>query len=180
MNFTEGIVVANKFPNHKREVSVYFSDSDNTDPNRGLSGLDIDYLEEIVSVLEKLVSQNDPDEYYQWGADLFSVISNCQISKCRNAIWDEEFKDINTGSLLLFVRALEKFKRKYSVSDVLKSIVGKAFETIKNNPSYFKVIEHGSYYETQIDQLFVSLNLSEEDLKLSVSEYLDDINENLD
>lgn len=179
MNLKKSIIVLNKFPNQKRETRVYLVDSTYTE-SLDLSELDLDYLQEIIHKLEILINQNDSNEYFDWGADLFSVISNCQISKCRNDIEGIELENINTVSLLFFVRELEKFKRKYSKPGVLKNIIGKAFEMIKNNPSDFKKWDHGSHYETQIDDVLIDLNLSEIDFESSVLEFLNDINEKLD
>ncbi|MNS83940.1 hypothetical protein D3C72_1177480 [compost metagenome] len=101
------------------------------------------------------------------------MLSYPQISKCRNDIEGIDLKEVSTLSLLFFLRELEAFKKKYSESDTLSNSIGKAFEIIKNKPSDFKKWEEGYYYETQIDDVIINLNLSEEDFNYSVVEYLD-------
>lgn len=174
MSLIKGIVVFKKYPDLKREVRLSIFDT--TDTDRGnLSELELDSLSEIIEELETLISQNNPDNYLEWGVDLFSVLSYSQISKCRNDIEGIDLKDMSTFSLLLFLRELETFKKKYSDLTFLRNSIGKAFETIKNSPSAFKKWEDGFYYETQIDDVLVNLNLSEEDFDYSVAEYLDQV-----
>ncbi|MCY1221474.1 hypothetical protein D3C87_297370 [compost metagenome] len=172
MSLLKSITVLKKYPNLKREVRLYLVDTTYIQSG-DLSELELDAIAEIIEELETVVSQNNPDNYLEWGVDLFSVLSYPQISKCRNDIEGIDLKEVSTLSLLFFLRELEAFKKKYSESDTLSNSIGKAFEIIKNKPSDFKKWEEGYYYETQIDDVIINLNLSEEDFNYSVVEYLD-------
>ncbi|MEZ0006861.1 cysteinyl-tRNA synthetase [Flavobacterium sp. 28YEA47A] len=174
MNLIKSITVYKKFPNLKREVRLRLYDA-NYSNSGDLSELELDSISEIIEELETLVNQNNPKNYVEWGVDLFSVLSYPQVSKCKNSIEDINFEDVSTLSLLHFLKELELFKKKCSESEILKDSVGKAFQIIKNNPSDFKKWEDGYYYEIQIDDVVINLNLSKEDFDYSIQEYLDQI-----
>lgn len=174
MNLIKSITVYKKFPNLKREVRLRLYDATYTSSG-DLSELELDSISELIEELETLVNQNNSENYVEWGVDLFSVLSYSQVSICRNNIEDINFEDISTLSLLHFLKELETFKRKYSKSDILEDSIGKAFQIIKNNPSDFKKWEDGYYYEIQIDDVIINLNLSKEDFDYSIQEYLNQI-----
>jgi len=143
-----------------------------------LSDLDLDSIIKIIDKLTLLVNSNNPSDYYEWGVDLYSVLSLKTISNCRDEIMDEDYGDIPTQTLLDFMIELRDHKQQYQNISNLNTIVGQAFTQIKNNPSGTKKWAHGTYYEVQINGIIVSLNLSEEDLVLDINTYLNQLNTN--
>jgi len=149
------------------------------DPGTGhLSDLDLDSIIKIIDQLTLLVNSNNPNDYYEWGVDLYSVLSLKTISHCKDEIMDEVYDDIPTQTLLDFMIELRNHKQQYQNINNLNTIVGQAFTQIKNNPSSTKKWEHGTYYEVQVNGIIVSLNLSEEDFNLNVNTYLSQLNTN--
>lgn len=174
----KSIVVSNKPAKLKRKARLYLFDTTCTSDH--LSELELDDISEIFEDVEILISQNNSENYIEWGVDLFSVISDAQVSKCRNDIEGIQLEDVSTISLLLFLKELENFKKKYSEPIVLKSIIGKAFEIMKNKPLDFKKWVHANDYEIQVDGVTINLNLSKDDFEYSVIEFLNEIEEGLD
>lgn len=174
MNLIKSITVYKKFPNLKREVRLRLYDAAYANSS-DLSELDLDSISELIEELETLANQNNPENYIEWGVDLFSVLSYPQVSKCRNSIEDIDFEDVSTLYLLHFLNELETFKKKYSKSNILNNSIENAFQIIKNNPSDFKKWEDGYYYEIEIGDVIINLNLSKEDFNYSIQEYLNQI-----
>jgi hypothetical protein len=173
----KSIVVLKKYTNHQREVRLSFVNS--LMPESGhLSDLELDSINVIIDKLALLVNSNNPSDYYEWGVDLYSVLSLKTVSHCRDDVMNEEYDDIPTQTLLDFMIELRNHKQQYQNISNLNSIVGQAFTQIKNNPSGTKKWAHGTYYELEISGIIVSLNLSEEDLNLNVSTYLNQIDAN--
>ena len=175
MNTIKSIVVGKKFPHSKRDITIGITPDSYSEIGH-LSELDLDVITDIISELETLITKNDPDDYVEWGVDLFSVLSFPEQSKCTDTIHTADFADISTAYLLTYMRQLLAFKEQYSDATALNSILGRAFQLVKNDPSTFKKWENGTYYETAIDGLLINLNLSDADFILSATEYADQIN----
>lgn len=174
MNVLKNIVVLKRYAALKREVRIGLANESNPEMSE-LSSLDPDDISEIVSELDALIARNDPNDSLEWGVDLFSICSFPTLSKCSDGIHNIDFPDVNTASLLTFMRQLESFKVQYSEPSVLKNILERAFQHIKTEPKRFKKWENNTYYEIAIDNISINLNLSEDDLRLSPAEYLDQI-----
>lgn len=141
-----------------------------------LSDLDLDSIIKIIDKLTLLVNSTNPNDYYYWGVDLCMIMSTNSISECRDEMNDEDYNDIPTQTLLDFMIELRNHKQQYQNISNLNTIVGQAFTQIKNNPSGTKKWAHGTYYEVEINGVFVSLNLSENDLNIETSTYLTQLN----
>lgn len=174
MCLLQNMVVLKQYAALKREVRIGLANESN--PQMGeLSSLELNDISEIVSELDALIARNDPDDYMEWGVDLFSVLSYPDRSKCSDVIHNIDFEDQSTAHLLSFMRHLLVFKTQFSEPTVLKAILEKAFQHIKSDPKRFKKWDNNTYYETTIDGILILLNLSENDLQLTASEYVDQI-----
>jgi hypothetical protein len=174
MNTIKSIVVGKKYPHLKRNITFGFTPESYSEIGH-LSELDLDVITDIISELETLIPKNDPDDYVEWGVDLFSVLSFPEQSKCTDTIHTTDFADISTAYLLNYMRQLLAFKEPYSDATALNSILGRAFQLVKNDPPAFKKWGKASYSEVPIDSVLISLNLSDADLQLSDTEFIDQI-----
>lgn len=137
-----------------------------------LSDLDLDSIIKIIDKLTLLVNSTNPNDYYYWGVDLCMIMSTKSISECRDEMNDEDYNDIPTQTLLDLMIELRNHKQQYQNINNLNTIIGQAFTQIKNNPLGTKKWAHGTYYEVEINGVFVSLNLSDDDLNLDVNVYV--------
>ncbi|MEO4004168.1 MULTISPECIES: hypothetical protein [unclassified Flavobacterium] len=174
MNTIKSIVVGKKYPNLKRDITFGITPESYSEIGY-LSELDLDVITDIISELDALITKNDPNDYVEWGVDLFSVLSFPERSKCTDMIHGVDLTDISTSYLITYMRQLESFKEQYSDATALNSILERAFQQVKNDPPAFKKWEDAPYYEIPIDSVLISLNLSETDLQLSNTEYIDQI-----
>lgn len=174
MNTIKSIVVGKKYPHLKRDITIGIAPDSNSEIGH-LSELDLDVITDIISELDTLITKNNPDDYVEWGVDLFSVLSFPEVSKCTDTIHGVDLADTSTAYLLTYMRQLQSIKEQYSDPTVLHSILERAFQQIKNDPSAFKKWENGTYYETALDGLLINLNLSEADFILSTMEYVDQV-----
>ena len=166
----KSITVLTKLINGKRQVLI--GGGLNESGTGHLSDLEYDSITTIIEKLAQLVNSNNPNDYYEWGVDLYAVLSLKNISHCRDEIMDEVYDDIPTQTLLDFMIELKNHKQQYQNIGNLNSIVGQAFSQIKNNPSGTKKWAQGTYYEVVINNIIILLNLSEADLDLDVNTYL--------
>jgi len=174
VNTIKSIVVGKKYPHLKRDITIGIAPDSNSEIGH-LSELDLDVITDIISELDTLITKNNPDDYVEWGVDLFSVLSFPEVSKCTDTIHGVDLADTSTAYLLTYMRQLQSIKEQYSDPTVLHSILERAFQQIKNDPSAFKKWENGTYYETALDGLLINLNLSEADFILSTMEYVDQV-----
>jgi len=171
------IVILKKYPDHNREVNLIVTDL--SMPGSGsLSELELDSVNEIVSELTTLISSNDPGSYYEWGVDLFSVLSGPVTSSCRNEAEGTELPDVSTRSLLDLMKELQHFKEQYRNMATLQAVAEQAFAQIKTSPSGYRKWPDASYYEISVGDITVSLNLSDDDLKLTIAGFLDQLGGN--
>ena len=170
----KGIVVLKYYSGHGREVNLNLINP--LYPQMGkLSDLDLDSLIDIIRQLELLTGSDSANDCFEWGVDLFSVTSFKQVSICYNETEGINLPNVPTDILLTFMNDLKNFKQAYQDIGKLKTIVGKAFSKVIGKPSEFKV-GRSTYYDTNLDGINVSMNLSEPDLQLSVSTYTSQLN----
>ncbi len=109
MNTIKSIVVGKKYPNLKRDITFGITPESYSEIGY-LSELDLDVITDIISELDALITKNDPDDYVEWGVDLFSVLSFPERSKCTDMIHGVDLTDISTSYLITYMRQLQTLK----------------------------------------------------------------------
>lgn len=166
------IVVAKKYPNHNREVRFYVG-GDFYPEATVLSELDSDSVLKVIDHLTALVGSNNPDSYYEWGVDQFSVVSRAVTSSCRNDSEGTALPEVPTAFLLELMVEIRDFKQEYEDTVVLQDILHRAFAGIKADPLQYRT--DTGYYDIQIEGVAISLQLSDSDFELMEGAFLNQL-----
>lgn len=170
MSYLKGILVTK----YKR---VNIGVSDTTIPNSGdLSKLDLDSINKSIDDLNYILTK--PTGVITWGVDQFMVDSDPEGSLCKDEN-DNELADIPNSTMLNLLTEIKNFKEQYQNSGTLKNIVGQAFNIIKSDPNNHKRFPNSDFhFATTIDNIYITLILEQNDLNLTGSEYVTQLDTN--
>jgi len=168
MSYSKAIVVQ-----YRRDINLEVADS--AIPNSSyLSDFDLSSINEIIDELNEII--NNPNGALIWGQEQIMIDSDPMNSKCTDEINGKNLSNVLTSSLLNLMIEIKNFKVQYQNSNNLKSIIGQAFEIIKSNPNNYKRWPTSDTdFSTTLNNIYISLVLTHDDLNLSKDEYINQL-----
>ncbi|KRD06316.1 hypothetical protein ASE21_19285 [Flavobacterium sp. Root901] len=171
MSYSKAIVVQ-----YRRNINIGVVDTTISN-SHSLSDLDLGSINQIIGTLTEVIS--NPNGAFIWGSEQIVIDSDSINSKITDEINGVTLSNTSTISLLNLMVEIKNFKEQYQIPSNLKNIIGQAFETIKSNPhNYKRWPTSDTDFSTTIDNVYVSLVLTSDDLNLPKNEYLNQLKTN--
>ncbi|MBS7253507.1 hypothetical protein [Flavobacterium branchiicola] len=170
MSYLKGLVI-------DKYKSVDLGIDDTTISNSGyLSDLSLDSINKAITNLNYIITQTTG--VITWGVDRFMVDSDPEGSLCKDEN-DIELADVPNSVMINLLLEIKNFKTQYQNTTNLKNIVGQAFTIIKSNPNAYKRFPNSDFhFATTINDVYITLILEQNDLNLTESLYINQLNTN--
>ncbi|WP_394660571.1 hypothetical protein [uncultured Chryseobacterium sp.] len=139
-----------------------------------LSSMGINEIIQVITDLQDVVSGQM--DYLNWGTDLLNVTSEGDVTLYGR--YDKAMEtQVSTRSLISFLTELKRFKQYCLERDYYKSIISRAFTSVRAEPSrYRRWPSSDLHYLITVDRITVTLTLETEDFHLSTEEYTAQLN----